>query len=66
MVPITDATIAFSVGGILEVRDAPTLIVNRELAVWFRETEAASDAAAAGLIRLQITNGLGPESGLSR
>lgn len=61
MVPITDATIAFSVGGILEVRDAPTLIVNRELAVWFRETEAA----AATLILGQIKNGLETDPGFS-
>ncbi len=53
MVPITDATIAFSVGGILEVRDAPTLIVNRELAVWFREAEEAMEAATAALTLLQ-------------
>ncbi|MEO8438102.1 MAG: hypothetical protein ABI562_06545 [Chloroflexota bacterium] len=67
MVPITDATIAFSVGGFLEVRDAPTLIVNRELAVWFRETEeAAIEAAAATLIQGQITNGLEPDPGFSR
>ncbi len=59
MVPITDATIAFSVGGILEVIDAPTLIVNRELAVWFRETEAAVEAAtAATLLHGSIPNRL--------
>lgn len=39
MVPLTDATIAYVVGGILEVRDTPTLIVNRDLAAWFRETD---------------------------
>ena len=32
MVPLTDATIAYTVGAILEVVDAATLIVNRELA----------------------------------
>ena len=53
MVPITDATIAFLVAGILEVRDAPTLIVNRELAVWFREAEEAMEAATAAVTLLQ-------------
>jgi hypothetical protein len=53
MVPLTDATIAYVVDGILEVIDAPTLIVNRELAAWYRETDEAFDriaAARAGLI----------------
>jgi hypothetical protein len=39
MVPLTDATIAYVVGGVLEVVDAPTLIINRELAAWYRETD---------------------------
>ena len=43
LVPLTDATIAYVVGGILEVIDASTLIVNRELASWYRETDASSD-----------------------
>jgi hypothetical protein len=53
MVPLTDATIAYVVDGILEVIDAPTLIVNRELAAWYRETDKAFvriAAARAGLI----------------
>ena len=40
MVPLTDATIAYMVGEILEVVDASTIIVNRELASWYREAEA--------------------------
>jgi hypothetical protein len=40
MVPLTDATIAYLIGGILEVRDAPTLIINRELASWMRDADA--------------------------
>ncbi len=57
MVPLTDATIAYMVGGILEVVDAATLIVNRELAVWYREaaelpasvpTRLASPVSTAG------------------
>jgi hypothetical protein len=40
MVPLTNATIAYVVGGILEVVDASTIIVNRELASWYREAEA--------------------------
>ncbi|MEK6720235.1 MAG: hypothetical protein AABZ33_06130 [Chloroflexota bacterium] len=39
MVPLTDATIAYVVNEILEVRDAPVLIVNRELAAWYRESD---------------------------
>ncbi len=39
MVPLTDATIAYLIGGILEVRDAPTLIINRELASWMRDAD---------------------------
>lgn len=39
MLPLTDATIAYVVGGILEVRDASTVIINRELASWVRAAE---------------------------
>jgi hypothetical protein len=39
MLPLTDATIAYVVGGILEVRDASTVIINRDLASWVRPTE---------------------------
>ncbi len=39
MVPFTDATIAYVVGGILEVRDAPVLVINRELASWLRSAD---------------------------
>lgn len=39
MVPFTDATIAYVVAGILEVRDVRTLIINIELASWLREAE---------------------------
>ena len=39
MVPLTDATIAYVVGGILEVRDAATILINRELANWVRDEE---------------------------
>jgi hypothetical protein len=34
MVPLTDATIGYVVGGVLELVDASTLIVNRGLAAW--------------------------------
>ena len=40
MVPLTDATIAYVIAGLLEVRDCPTLIINRELASWLRDAEA--------------------------
>lgn len=39
MVPLTDATIAYVVNGILEVRDAMVVIVNRELAAWYHDTD---------------------------
>ena len=42
MVPLTDATIAFMVGGILDVRDWSTLVINRELASWYRAVEAGA------------------------
>jgi hypothetical protein len=45
LVPLTDATIAYLVGGILEVVDASTLIVNRALASWYRETDETFDAS---------------------
>jgi hypothetical protein len=40
LVPLTDATIAYVIGGILEIRDAPLVHVNRELASWIRPTAA--------------------------
>ncbi len=46
MVPLTDATIAYVIHGILEVRDAAVIIVNRELAAWYRE---ASESEAVGV-----------------
>jgi hypothetical protein len=39
MVPFTDATIAYVVAGVLDVRDVPTLVINRELASWLRDAE---------------------------
>ena len=39
LVPLTDATIAFIVGGVLDVRDWSTLVINRELASWYRAVE---------------------------
>lgn len=46
MLPLTDATIAYVVAGILEVRDASTVIINRELASWVRAAER--DEAPSG------------------
>ncbi len=43
MVPLTDATIAYVIDGILEVRDAPVLIVNRDLAAWYRDPDEIRD-----------------------
>lgn len=47
MLPLTDATIAYVVGGILEVRDASTVIINRELASWVRAADAEPVEQAA-------------------
>ena len=49
MVPLTDATIAYVVGGVLEVVDAPTLIINRELAAWYREADDEVETTLASL-----------------
>ncbi len=47
MVPLTDATIAFMVGGVLDVRDWSTLVINRELASWYRAAEGDDEPLAA-------------------
>ncbi|HEY7828839.1 MAG TPA: hypothetical protein VIB99_11425 [Candidatus Limnocylindrales bacterium] len=51
MVPLTDATIAFMVGGILDVRDWSTLVINRELASWYHPVgdDTADQGAPAEL-----------------
>jgi hypothetical protein len=49
MVPLTDATIAYVVAGVLEVIDAPTLIINRELAAWYREADESVETSLASL-----------------
>ena len=46
MLPLTDATIAYVIGGILEVRDVSVVLINRELASWVRDAE--SDAIVVG------------------
>ncbi len=46
MVPLTDATIAFMVGGILDVRDWSTLVINRELASWYRAIDGEDEPGA--------------------
>jgi len=46
MVRLTDATIAYVVDGILEVRDEMVLIVNRELAVWYHDHDDGSTVGA--------------------
>lgn len=47
MLPLTDATIAYVVGGILEVRDASTVIINRDLASWVRASDVEPEADEA-------------------
>jgi hypothetical protein len=54
MVPLTDATIAYMVGGVLEVVDAPTLIINRELAAWYREADEEVETSLASLAPTSI------------
>ena len=47
MLPLTDATIAYVVGGILEVRDASTVIINRDLASWVLAADQEADPDTA-------------------
>jgi hypothetical protein len=58
LVPLTDATIAYVTGGILEVVDASTLIVNRELASWYRETDDASEPGLLSIARRSVRDRL--------
>lgn len=59
LVPLTDATIAYVVGGILEVVDASTLIVNRELASWYREAEDAAEPGLLSIARRSVRDHIG-------
>ncbi len=45
MVPLTNATIAFRRAGEMQMLDAGTLVVNRELAAWIRPTVEEEQAA---------------------
>jgi hypothetical protein len=54
MVPLTDATIAYVVDGVLEVVDAPTLIINRELAAWYREADEEFESSLGSLAPTSI------------
>jgi len=47
MLPLTDATIAYVVGGILEVRDAATVVINRDLLAWVRPADSEPEEAVA-------------------
>ena len=58
MVPLTDATIAYVVGGILEVVDAQTLIINRELASWYRETTSTLDPGHLSFVQRTAQGGI--------
>ncbi len=46
MIPLTEATIAYVIGGVLEIRDGGTIIINRELATWVRDPEADEQTLA--------------------
>jgi hypothetical protein len=70
MVPLTDATIAYLIDGILEVRDAGVLIINRDLAAWYREpdeaeplVETVSRSGVAPAPRRRTPSGRTPASG---
>ena len=56
MLPLTDATIAYVVGGILEVRDASTIVINRDLASWVGANGVAADPNEAAVTRLAPTD----------
>jgi hypothetical protein len=58
MVPLTDATIAYVVGGVLEIVDAPTLIINRELAAWYREADESSEPSLALLAQPTVRSSI--------
>ena len=59
MLPLTDATIAYVVGGILEVRDASTVIINRDLACWVRAANVEPEADEAMLTTAAFSDALG-------
>lgn len=50
MLSLTDATIAYVIGGILEVRDAATIIINCDLASWVRDEESAELLVSGSLV----------------
>lgn len=56
MVPLTQATIAFTLAGEIRVIDAATLIVNREAAEWIVPT--ADEAAHFPAVEIRIAPGL--------
>jgi len=64
MVPLTDATIAFMVGGILDVRDWSTLVINRELASWYRAVAGDEAPAIAPLAAPEPASVAGPRPGV--
>jgi hypothetical protein len=57
MVPFTGATIAYVVAGIVEVRDVPALIINRELASWLRHAEPSASDGRPHLVTIEGTHG---------
>jgi len=42
MIPLTDATIAYEVGGVIRARDVGTIIINRLLVAWITPTSEAA------------------------
>ena len=59
MLPLTDATIAYVVGGILEVRDASTVIINRDLSNWVRSANAEPAGSARAVQARAVLSDIG-------
>lgn len=50
MIPLTEATIAYVIGGVLEVRDGDTIIINRELATWVHDPDADGETETTAVL----------------
>lgn len=49
MLPLSDATIAYVVGGILEVRDVSLMLINRDLLSWVRAADEELEREETGM-----------------
>jgi len=48
MLPMTHATVAYVIGGILEVRDCQRVVINRDIATWVLDPLADVEPASPG------------------